>query len=318
MGIFAIDKAGIKEYTRKTMEKERYIEDFLEKRIEVLDRDIFVIGRQVRTVDKKSVDLMGIDRGGNAVIIEVKRGMSAREAISQALDYAVWAASAGYDDLNGIAKKKHLAGYSNLHELFQSRFNSVPEPWNGNQKIYIVAEQIDEKTEEMAQYLRDHGVDIKCVEFNFYEGARKEIVHTNFVVGDPTNVMDTIDDKTTQAWEDVLNNANEDVRSAVSDLIGDAEKLNPLADPQSGRYNLRVNEKSKKNLFGVIVCQKKSAYVSFRADPDTFPYDDSPQIRSGHRWFFKNGTERRIHLTRPNFDLILRCLKHARDVTSEL
>lgn len=318
MGIFAIDKAGTKEYTRKTVEKERYIEDFLEKRIEVLDRDIFVIGRQVRTVDKKSVDLMGMDRDGNAVIIELKRGMSAREAISQALDYAVWAASAGYDDLNGIAKKKHLAGYSNLHELFQSRFNSVPEPWNDNQKIYIVAEQIDEKTEEMAQYLRDHGVDIKCVEFNFYEGARKEIVHTNFVVGDPSNVMDNIDDKATQTWEDALNNANEDVRSAVSDLISATEKLNPLAGPQSRYYYLRVKGKARKNLFGAIMCQKKSAYVSFRADPDTFPYDDSPQIRSGHRWFFTKDTERRISLTRPNFDLILRCLEHAHGVTSEL
>ena len=318
MGIFAIDKAGTKEYTRKTVERERYIEDFLEKRIEVLDHDIFVIGRQVRTVDKKSVDLMGMDRDGNAVIIELKRGMSAREAISQALDYAVWAASAGYDDLNGIAKKKHLAGYGNLHELFQSRFNSVPEPWNDNQKIYIVAEQIDEKTEEMAQYLRDHGVDIKCVEFNFYEGIRKEIVHTNFVVGDPSNVMDNIDDKATQTWEDALNNANEDVRSAVSDLISAAGKLNPLAGPQSRYYYLRVNGKARKNLFGAIVCQKKSAYVSFRADPDTFPYDDSPQIRSGHRWFFTKDTERRISLTRPNFDLILRCLEHAHDVTSNL
>lgn len=48
-----------------------------------------------------------------------------------------------------------------------------------------------------------------------------------------------------------------------------AKRLNPLAGPQSRYYYLRVNGKAKKNLFGVIVYQKKPAYVSFRADPAT-------------------------------------------------
>ena len=76
--------------------------------------------------------------------------------------------------------------------------------------------------------------------------------------------------------------------------------------------------KDKKNLFGVIVCQKKSAYVSFRVDPDAFGHDESPEIRSGYRWFFTKEAERRINLTKPNFELILRCLEHAQDVTVKL
>ena len=175
MGIFVVGKTGAKEYTRKAVEKEKHIEDFLEEHVGVLDPGVFVIGRQVRVDGKNSIDLMGMDRDGNAVIIELKRGMSPREAISQALDYAVWVERAGYDELNGIAKKKHLAKDGDLHELFQSKFNSVPEPWNVNQKIYIVAERIDEKTREMAQYLRRREVDIKCAELNFYGGAGKEI-----------------------------------------------------------------------------------------------------------------------------------------------
>ena len=64
------------EYARKAVEKEKYIENFLEKHIKVLDRSVFVIGRQVRIDDKNRIDLMGIDRDGNAVIIEIKRSMS--------------------------------------------------------------------------------------------------------------------------------------------------------------------------------------------------------------------------------------------------
>lgn len=319
MGIFIISKTGTKEYARKTVEKEKHIEDFLEKHVEVLNPGVFVIGRQVRADGKNSIDLMGMDRDGNTVIIELKRGMSARDVISQALDYAVWAESAGYDELNGIAKKKHLAKYDDLHGLFQSRFNSVPEPWNDNQKIYIVAERIDEKTREIARYLRRRAVDIKCVELNFYEGAGKEIVNVDFVVGDPSDAIDEMGEKATQTWEDAFNNADEDNHSTVSDLISAVEdRLKPRAGPQSKYYYMRVSGKVKKNLFGAIVCQKKSAYVSFRVDPDTFQHDDNPEIRSGYRWFFTKEAERRISLTRPNFDLILRCLEHAHGVTSEL
>ena len=319
MGIFVIDKTGAREYARKKTEKEKHIEDFLEKHIKVLDPSVFVIGRQVQADGKNLIDLMGMDRDGNAVIVELKRGLSPREVISQALDYAVWAEDAGYDELNAIAKKKHLTKSGDLHGLFQSKFNSVPEPWNDNQKIYIVAERIDEKTREIAQYLRRREVDIKCVELNFYESSESEIVNVNFVVGDPSGEVDEMGEKVAPAWEYAFNNADEHNRSTVSDLISAAKnRLKPSAGPQSKYYYMRASGKTKKNLFGAIVCRKKSAQVSFRVDPDTFQYDDNPEVRSGYRWFFTKDSERMISLTRPNFDLILRCLEHAHGVTSKL
>ena len=320
MGIYVISKAGTEEYARKTVEKEKHIEDFLEEHVTVLGADVFVIGRQVRTGDKNAIDLMGMDGSGNTVIIELKRGVAAREVVSQILDYAVWAEGAGYDELNSIVKRKHLGKYDDLHALFLSKFNPVPEPWNENQRLYIVAERIDEKTREMARYLRMRQVDINCVELNFYEGSEKQIVNANFVVGDPSDAIYEMGAKASSpTWRDVLESATDTNRSAVEDLIGAAkDRLKPLAGPQSKYYYMRVSGKDKKNLFGVIVCQKKSAYVSFRVDPDVFGHDESPEIRSGYRWFFTKETERRINLTKPNLELILRCLEHAQDVTAKL
>lgn len=320
VGIHIIGKTGVKEYTRKPVGKETYIEDFLEKHVAVLDPGIFVIGRQVRTDGNNSIDLMGMDGEGNTIIIELKRGMPARQVISQALDYAVWAENADYDELNSIAKKNHLGKYEDLHGLFRSKFNTVPEPWNADQKIYIVAERIDEKTGDMASYLRRREVDIYCVEFNFYENAGQEIVNVDFVVGDLADTSGKNDRKDVQIWEDILNNTTDDNHSMVSTLISTVEKMEPkpLAGPQSRYYYMRVSGKDKKNLFGAIVCQKKSAYVSFRVDPDTFGHDDNPEIRSDYRWFFTKETERRIPLTKPNLELILQCLKHAHDATSML
>ena len=320
MGIYVVNKEGTEEYTWKAVEKEMHIEDFLEKHVNVLGADIFMIGRQVRTDGKNAIDLMGMDGNGNTAIIELKRGMTPREVISQVLDYAVWAEGAGYDELNGIVKKKHLGKHGNLHGLFLSKFKSVPEPWNENQKIYIVAERIDEKTKEMARYLRKREVDINCIELNFYGGSGKEIVNVNFVVGDQSDVMEEVGTKTGDfKWDDVLKNATDDNRSAVEELIKSVmDRLKPLAGPQSRYYYMRVSGKSKKNLFGAIVCHKKSAYVAFRVDPNEFRHDENPEIRSGHRWFFTKEEERRINLTRLNLELILQCLEHAHGVTSRL
>ena len=67
-----VGKTGVKEYTRKVVKKEKRIEDFLEEHITVLDPGIFVIGRQVRTDGNKLIDLMGMDREGNTIVIELK------------------------------------------------------------------------------------------------------------------------------------------------------------------------------------------------------------------------------------------------------
>ena len=79
VGIFAVAKTGTKKYTKKTVGKEKHIEDFLERHVKVLDRSIFVIGMQVQADDKNLVDLIELHRNGNAVIIGLKRGMSPRE-----------------------------------------------------------------------------------------------------------------------------------------------------------------------------------------------------------------------------------------------
>lgn len=313
MGIYTIDKTGVKVYIKKMAGKEKHIEDFLEKHVTVLDPNIFVIGRQVRTDNNNVIDLMGMDWKGNTIIIEVKRGMTPREVISQALDYAVWAENVDYDRLNSIAKGK----YKNLHELFKSKSKPIPEPWNENQKIYIVAERVDEKTKDMASYLSRRRVDVKCVELNFYENAEQKIVNVDFV-GEQIDMVDEVGKKVAQTWDNILENATENNRAMVNGLIKKVKaEIKQLAVSKGKYYYMRVKDQPKKNQFGAIVCQKKSAYVHFRVDPDTFGYDDNSEIRSV-RWFFTKETERKVILTESNFDLILKCLKHAHGTTSKL
>ena len=53
----------------------------------LINPDIVIIGRQVQT-KSGPLDLLGIDRSGNLLILELKRDMLPRSVLSQAIDYA--------------------------------------------------------------------------------------------------------------------------------------------------------------------------------------------------------------------------------------
>ena len=74
----------LEEQGRKEAE---HLEQWIVSTSEVLGEDVLLIGRQVQT-RSGPLDLLAVDRAGNTVIIELKRGLVAREVLAQAIDYA--------------------------------------------------------------------------------------------------------------------------------------------------------------------------------------------------------------------------------------
>ncbi|MFA5384087.1 MAG: endonuclease NucS domain-containing protein [Eubacteriales bacterium] len=67
----------------------------------IIGADIAVIGRQVMS-RSGPIDLLGIDRSGNLVVIEIKRDKLPREVLVQAIDYASDAAEWTIDKIGEI------------------------------------------------------------------------------------------------------------------------------------------------------------------------------------------------------------------------
>ncbi|MCE2499084.1 MAG: DUF91 domain-containing protein [Nitrosopumilaceae archaeon] len=67
------------------MPTEKDIEDFLHKHPEVVEKDIMIVGRQVQAGNMGIIDLLGMDKDGNVVVIEVKKGAASRDVVSQIL-----------------------------------------------------------------------------------------------------------------------------------------------------------------------------------------------------------------------------------------
>jgi predicted transport protein len=136
---------------------------------------------------------MGLDKNGNLVIIELKKDNAARKVISQVLDYAVWAEDLTYEDLNTIAKQKHLINHHTLMEKFQEWTGDVETEFNQIQKLYVIGEKIDSRTEKLARYLRKNGIRIQCIEIDFHEqNGHKVVDKRDIVVDDNTYVRNSL------------------------------------------------------------------------------------------------------------------------------
>ncbi len=94
MRVFGIQSDGqFSEYVQTPFQlnhDEAALENWLESNPDgiVEDGRILIIGRQVATNFGKFIDLLGIDREGNVVVVELKRDKTPRDTIAQSLEYA--------------------------------------------------------------------------------------------------------------------------------------------------------------------------------------------------------------------------------------
>jgi len=84
------DGDRLSKFEKAKLDLEERIENWLEQDISVVSDDLLVIGRQVATDFGGVIDLLCLDRNGDAVIVELKRDRTPRDITAQVLDYASW------------------------------------------------------------------------------------------------------------------------------------------------------------------------------------------------------------------------------------
>lgn len=161
----------LRELTRGSLDLEARLETWLDLDIGVLSRELLVIGRQVETDYGGFIDLLCLDRNGDAVVVELKRDKTPREVTAQVLDYASWVRELSNEQITRIANA-YLAGKGeqDLSKAFRERFGiELPEVLNEDHSLLIVGSSIDASSERIIRYLSDvHGVKINAVTFNYF------------------------------------------------------------------------------------------------------------------------------------------------------
>ncbi len=143
------------------------LEPWIESNPEIVGADIAVIGRQILT-KSGPIDLLGIDRNGNLVVIELKRNRLPRESLAQAIDYASDVASWSIERISEICSEKR--GQS-LEEYLSETFEDVDVDnlnVNDTQRIILVGFSIDAALERMIEWLSNNfNVSINAVVLHY-------------------------------------------------------------------------------------------------------------------------------------------------------
>lgn len=137
----------------------------------VLGPGLLIIGRQVQT-SAGLLDLLAIDSTGNVVVVELKRERIARDALSQAIDYASDIASWNVERLSEQCLR--FRGKS-LEDSFAEQFEDVgleSVSVNENQRILLVGFGVDSALERMIEWLSDrYGVAINAIVLTYVRTA---------------------------------------------------------------------------------------------------------------------------------------------------
>ena len=130
------------------------LEPWIASNPEIIGANIIIIGRQVRTTSGP-LDLLGIDKSGNTVIVEIKRDQLPRECLAQAIDYASDVAGWTVERLSEVCSKYTTR---TLEDAFNEAFPDVDLEsvnLNATQRIALVGFSIETSLERMIEWLSD-------------------------------------------------------------------------------------------------------------------------------------------------------------------
>ena len=194
------------------------------------DSGILITGRQLSTNLGGQIDLLGVDREGNVVVVELKRDRTPRDTIAQALEYASFGARLDADELERTLRKHENDESLSLEERHREYFEmgeTEAVSFNKDQRIVVVGQNITPQIRQTAAYLGSKGIKATCVEFSFFqnnEGSR--LLTHDIVVGKdtdrPVQVASASQPRTTE--DAFLESCDDNGRAVFSSILSMAKK----------------------------------------------------------------------------------------------
>ena len=198
ISLWHVEGAELTGLHSKPLDSEDRLETWLANDPSLLGIDILVIGRQVATDHGGRIDLLGLDRDANCVVIELKRGRTPRDVVAQLLDYASWVQNLGFDGVDAICRGYRGKGAAESYaEIFG---DSLPDTVNSEHSLFLVASELDDSSERIITYLSEtHSVGINAVFFTCFDTPAGEFVGRAWLQ-DPEDVTERAASKKRSPW----------------------------------------------------------------------------------------------------------------------
>lgn len=169
---------------------ERYLHKLVEENLELLstgkDEIFYLLGSRLK-IRGLELDLLVVDKNGYIGIVELKRGKSPRDAIAQILEYASTLYKVSLDELKEKVDIKPVfdrirEDYPDFELSLNDFEDNLKQSLNdGRFNLIIISYSIDDTIIEVMDYLRSYGVQIKGLEFKYFEDDEKEYFATRWI-----------------------------------------------------------------------------------------------------------------------------------------
>lgn len=106
MNLWSISKdKKLQTVSKSKLNFENDLENWIIEDPSILNLDIMILGQQVHTDYGGYIDILGLNKEGDLVVVELKRNKTPRDVVAQCLDYASWVSDLTYEKIRDIHKK---------------------------------------------------------------------------------------------------------------------------------------------------------------------------------------------------------------------
>ncbi|MCU7931390.1 MAG: hypothetical protein KZQ90_11360 [Candidatus Thiodiazotropha sp. (ex Codakia rugifera)] len=197
MPIYLIDNKKIVPIQRTTFAqqgiRERYdLQALLKSQIDVISPDTLIVAEEFGAWEdsRRRIDLLGIDKGGNLLVIELKRTEDGGHMDLQAIRYAAMISSLTFDRLVAIyaqyLKENHLDKDATESLLeFLDWTDPDEEQFGQEVKIILASAEFSKELTTSVMWLNDYGMDIRCVRMHPYTSEGQTFLDVQTVIPIP-------------------------------------------------------------------------------------------------------------------------------------
>lgn len=162
----------------------QHIEKWIEKNPDILGEELMILTNEYDRFDKtkERLDLLAIDKEGNIVIIELKRDDSGKNVDLQALKYAAYCSTLTLDRIVSIHKNYRNKSNDDIsddevrNKILEFITSIDFEEINDKPRIILVAKEFRQEVTASVMWLRNFGLDIKCIKLTPYQLSPDNIV----------------------------------------------------------------------------------------------------------------------------------------------
>lgn len=192
MPIYRIKDNNILPVEKTTFTQERILEkqglqNMLKNRIEIVAPDTLIVAEEFSYWENshRRIDLLGVDKNANLVVIELKRSEDGGHMELQALRYASMVSTLTFDKLATIYEDyltKNDISRDAVESLLEFLEWEEPEEDQFAQevRIVLVSAEFSKELTTSVMWLNDFGLDIRCVRISPYRNGNETLldVHT--------------------------------------------------------------------------------------------------------------------------------------------